>query len=293
MGDGDDAAGRTGGDAGTAAPATSRAGRNLPAAIASGVALGAVVLVSLFTVKWLFAVVAAAAIVIGIAELTGAFAGRGIRLARTPLYASAVIGSAAAYLWGVEAQLAVFGATVVAILIWRIRRGTQDYVRDASASVFVAAYLPFMVGFVMLMLAADNGPQRIVGFILLTICNDIGGYATGVLFGKHPIAPQVSPKKSWEGFAGSLVTQCIAGVLVFVYLFDAPWWQGVVTAVVMTVVATAGDFAESAIKRDLGVKDMGTFLPGHGGLMDRLDSLVPNAFAAWALFTLFLGPGTA
>ena len=126
-------------------------------------------------------------------------------------------------------------------------------------------------------------------FILLTISNDIGGYASGVLFGKHPIAPQISPKKSWEGFAGSIVLQSVVGAVTFALLLDAPWWQGVVTGILMTVTATAGDFAESAIKRDLGVKDMGTFLPGHGGMMDRFDSLVPNAFTSWALFTLFLG----
>ena len=128
-------------------------------------------------------------------------------------------------------------------------------------------------------------------FILLTVANDIGGYAAGVLFGKHPIAPQISPKKSWEGFVGSVVLQCVVGALSFVYLLDAPWWQGIIAGLIMTVTATAGDFAESAIKRDLGVKDMGTFLPGHGGMMDRLDSLIPNAFTSWALFTYFLGSG--
>jgi phosphatidate cytidylyltransferase len=141
-------------------------------------------------------------------------------------------------------------------------------------------------------LAADDGAWRMVVFILLTVSNDIGGYAAGVLFGKHPIAPQISPKKSWEGFAGSVLLQSVVGALCWVFIFDAPWWQGVVTGLVMTVTATAGDFAESAIKRDLGVKDMGTFLPGHGGMMDRFDSLIPNAFTSWALFTLFLGSGT-
>ena len=152
-------------------------------------------------------------------------------------------------------------------------------------------YISLMAGFAMLMLAAPDGPWRIVVFILLTIGNDIGGYATGVLFGRHPIAPQVSPKKSWEGFAGSLVVQCLIGVAAFIWVFDAPWWQGLIMGAVLTVTATAGDFIESAIKRDIGVKDMGSLLPGHGGIMDRLDSLVINAFAAWALFALFLGQG--
>lgn len=273
------------------APTPSRAGRNLPAAIASGVVLALLVVVSLVWVPWLFGVLAAAALCLAIYELTAAFAGAGIRVARTPVYATTLVGMAAAYVWGTEALLVTTGAGVVAVLIWRIRRGTEGYLRDASASVFLLGYISLMAGFAMLMLAAPDGPWRIVVFILLTIGNDIGGYATGVLFGRHPIAPQVSPKKSWEGFAGSLVVQCLIGVAAFIWVFDAPWWQGLIMGAVLTVTATAGDFVESAIKRDIGVKDMGSLLPGHGGIMDRLDSLVINAFAAWALFALFLGQG--
>lgn len=273
------------------APTPSRAGRNLPAAIASGVVLALLVVVSLVWVPWLFGVLAAAALCLAIYELTTAFAGAGIRVARTPVYATTLVGMAVAYVWGTEALLVTIGAGVVAVLIWRIRRGTEGYLRDASASVFLLGYVSLMAGFAMLMLAAPDGPWRIVVFILLTIGNDIGGYATGVLFGRHPIAPQVSPKKSWEGFAGSLVVQCLIGVAAFIWVFDAPWWQGLIMGAVLTVTATAGDFIESAIKRDIGVKDMGSLLPGHGGIMDRLDSLVINAFAAWALFALFLGQG--
>ena len=280
-------------DSAAAAPAPkSRAGRNLPAAIASAVALAVVVLASLFTLKWIFAVVVVVALVIAISELVAAFSQAGIRLARTPLYTAAVAVPSTAYVWGATAQLVATGIVILAILIWRIRRGYEGYVRDVAASAFVVAYLPFMAGFLMLTLAADDGAQRVVVFILLTVSNDIGGYATGVLFGKHPIAPQISPKKSWEGFIGSVALQGLVGALSFVYLLDAPWWQGILAGLVMTVTATAGDFAESAIKRDLGVKDMGSFLPGHGGMMDRLDSLIPNAFTSWALFTLFLGSGT-
>ena len=117
----------------------------------------------------------------------------------------------------------------------------------------------------------------------------MGGYAVGVIFGKHPIAPSISPKKSWEGLVGSFILQIALGMAGFVWLLDAPWWQGAIAGIVLTITATAGDFAESAVKRDMGVKDMGRLLPGHGGIMDRLDSLIPNAFTSWALFTLFLG----
>ena len=267
-----------------------RAGRNLTAAIASGVVLGVLVIVSLIWVKWLFGVLAGVVLLIALRELVDAFAERDIRLARTPLFLAVPAAMAAAYLRGPAALVAVIGLGFVFIILWRLRRGTQGYVRDVTASAFVLAYLPLMSGFVMLMLAADNGPERIVTFIVLTIGNDIGGYAAGVLFGRHPMAPQISPKKSWEGFAGSLLVQVLLGVGLFVWLLDAPWWQGLLMGAVLTVTATAGDLAESAIKRDLGVKDMGTLLPGHGGLMDRLDSLVINAFAAWALFAVFLGP---
>lgn len=271
----------------------SRAGRNLPVAIGVGVGIGVVVLLSLFTWKPLFIPVVLVAIGMGVHELITAGRHRGIEMTRVPLFAAALVSPVVAYLWGIEALAIALGITVVLIFMWRIRRGTDGYVRDVTASVFVAAYLPFMAGFVMIMYAADNGAYRIIAYVLLTILADIGGYAVGSLLGRHPMAPKISPKKSWEGFAGSLVVQAIGGVLLFVFLLDGSWWQGLIAGLVLAVTAVAGDLAESAIKRDLGVKDMGAMLPGHGGAMDRLDSLVPNAFVAWGLFTLFLGSGIA
>jgi phosphatidate cytidylyltransferase len=269
----------------------SRAGRNLPAAIASGVALAAIALVSLFTVKWIFGIVVIFALLVSMREIVRAFGSRDIRIARTPAYGAVIVFPILAYLYGAEPVVIAMGIAVITVLIWRIRRGTEGYVRDVTASVFVIAYLPFMAAFLMSTLAADNGPERVVVFILLTVSNDIGGYATGVLFGRHPMAPHISPKKSWEGFAGSLILQGLVGAATFMWVLDALWWQGVIAGVVLAVTATAGDFAVSAMKRDLGIKDMGSFLPGHGGMMDRLDSLVPNAFASWVLFTIFLGSG--
>jgi phosphatidate cytidylyltransferase len=252
--------------------------------------LAAIVLVSLFTLKWLFGVVVIAALAIAMREMVVAFAARDINIARVPAYAAVVILPAVAYLAGPIWQLVATGALLLLAMLWRVRRGVDGYVRDITASFFVIAYLPFMAGFLMLTLATDNGPWRVLVFILLTVSNDIGGYFAGIFYGKHPIAASISPKKSWEGFAGSLLLQMLVGALSFMFILDAPWWQGLIAGVVLTVTATGGDFAESAIKRDLGVKDMGTFLPGHGGMMDRLDSLIPNAFASWALFTIFLGP---
>ena len=268
-----------------------KAGRNLPAAVASGLVLAILVIVSLVTIKWLFGVLAVAALLVAVHEFVSVLRSKGIHVARTPVYIATAAIPSAAYLWGLEAQLAATGIAILAVMMWRLRRGAQGFVADISVSVMLVAYLPFMAAFLMLTLSADNGPWRVFVFILLTVSNDIGGYAVGVLFGKHPIAPQISPKKSWEGLFGSVVLQSIVGIVAFIYIFDAPWWQGLIAGVVLTVSATGGDFIESAVKRDLGVKDMGTIVPGHGGIMDRLDSLIPNAFVTWVLFSIFLGSG--
>ena len=267
----------------------SRAGRNLPAAIATGVGLLALCLVTLFTYKWTFGVVVSIAMVIAVWEFSNAFRQYGIQLTRVPVVLAAAVMPLAAFWYGVTGQLVVMGIAVLTVIFWRIPRGFDGYVKDVTSSIFVMAYLPFMASFLMLTLATDNGPTRVLVFVFLTAGNDIGGYAAGVLFGKHPIAPSISPKKSWEGLAGSLIVQIALGIGSFVLLLDAPAWQGAVAGIVLCFTATAGDFAESAVKRDLGIKDMGTLLPGHGGVMDRLDSLIPNAFASWALFTMFLG----
>jgi phosphatidate cytidylyltransferase len=268
--------------------AAPRAGRNLTAAIAVGVLLGALALLTLFTAKWLFAVLAGAAICIGVLEVAKAMNSRAIRAPLVPILVAVPALTVAAYVWGSEALLACFAGAVLLVLVWRLFGPVGGYVRDATAGVFILAYLPLMLGFAILTLVSDQGAKRVVVFILLTVCSDIGGYAAGVLFGRHPIAPTLSPKKSWEGFAGSLLLQVVVGALAFVVILESSAWKGVVAGAVLTVTATLGDFVESGIKRDLEVKDLGSILPGHGGLMDRLDSLVPNAFVSWALFTSLL-----
>lgn len=267
-----------------------RAGRNLWSAIAVGLFLGALVLLPMFFAPWVFPIVVSAALLIAAHELESAFAGRGVHLVRWPLAVATPAIVILAYFFGMTAMLAAFGAAVLAVLGVRLAGQTKGFAADVAASVFVLTYTAVMGAFVSLQLAAGSGPKRVVAFVVLTVCSDIGGYVAGVLAGRHPIAPRISPKKSWEGLAGSFVLQVIAGVALFVYLFGAPWWQGLICGIVLTVTATVGDLVESALKRDLGVKDMGTVLPGHGGVMDRLDSLVLNAFASWALFRFFLGP---
>ena len=207
-------------------PSPSRAGRNLPVAVAVGVGLGALIIASLVFYKYLFAVLVTAAILVAVWEMYNAFLHNDIRIARSPLYVVVLVSPTLAYLFGVEAHMAVFGTFVVVALMWRIRRGTDGFVKDATGSLFVGFYLPFMVGFVMLMLRETDGIARIVAFIAITVCNDVGGYFAGVLFGKHPIAPQISPKKSWEGFSGSVILAVAVAIPLFAVAFDAPLVEG-------------------------------------------------------------------
>jgi phosphatidate cytidylyltransferase len=186
--------------------------------------------------------------------------------------------------------LAGYGLLFLFMLIWRLlRHGVEHFVRDGTASGFVLSYAPLMGGFAALIAASPDGADRVVTFIVLSVASDIGGYAAGVLFGKHPMAPRISPKKSWEGFAGSVALQVVLGAVLFAAILDSDWWKGAVVGAVMTATATMGDFIESAIKRDLGLKDMSQLLPGHGGLMDRLDSIIPNTVVAYGLFAVTLG----
>jgi phosphatidate cytidylyltransferase len=189
----------------------------------------------------------------------------------------------AAFLFGAPALVTATAVTALVSMLWRLRGGVTGYVKDATASVFTIVYVPFLGGFVALLLSEDRGELAIVTFILVTIASDIGGYIVGVLVGKHPMAPVISPKKSWEGFAGSAVSCVVVGWLCVDYLLDGDWWVGVALGVIAVVMATLGDLCESVMKRDLGIKDMSQIIPGHGGLMDRLDSLLATAAPTWLL----------
>lgn len=267
---------------------TGRAGRDLRAAITVGVSLVALVLLSLFWVKDLFGVVAAVALVVAALEIARALGTAGIRVPLPPVLVGGVAMLVVAFYDDMDTAAAVMALTVIATMAWRLRSGSDGFVRDATAGVFLLSYLFLMGTFVMRMLAADDGPWRVVAFILVTIASDIGGYAAGVLFGKHPMAPTISPKKSWEGFAGSLLAGIACGILVVVYALEGPWWAGLLLGVAGVCFATLGDLCESLIKRDLGIKDMGDLLPGHGGLMDRLDSLIAVAPVAYLVMYLLV-----
>lgn len=274
----------------TEEPKKSRAGRNLPAAIAVGLIMVGIAILSLYWQLWLFVGVIVVAIVIGTDELASAMRSKGIQLTKTPLLAAAVLLPVLGFFAGPAQVLMGYGLLFLFTVVWRLfRNGVADFVRDSTASGFVLAYAPLMGGFAALIAASPDGADRVLTFIALSIGSDIGGYASGVLFGKHPMAPAISPKKSWEGFAGSLTLQVVLGSVMFATLLESDWWRGAIVGAIMTVTATLGDFVESAMKRDLGIKDMSNLLPGHGGLMDRLDSLIPNTVVAYTLFAIFLG----
>ena len=222
-----------------------------------------------------------------------------VRRLRTAGYAIPIIpllvgGQAIVWLtwpYGEEGALGAFGATVVVCMIWRLLSGglknaPVNYLRDVTATIFLAAWIPLFGAFGVLLVYPDDGRWRVLCLMLGVVFSDIGGYAAGVLFGKHPMVPAISPKKSWEGFAGSLVFGTAASVLAVGYLLDKPAWVGIPLGIMLVITGTLGDLIESQVKRDLGIKDMGTLLPGHGGLMDRLDSVLPSAVATWVVLTV-------
>jgi phosphatidate cytidylyltransferase len=265
-----------------------RAGRNLPMAIAVGVVLVAAILASLLFRKEAFVVLVSASVLVGLWELTGAFALKSINVPVIPLAVGSLGMLVSAFVAGEDGLLVSFALTAFGVLLWRIIDGTEGAARDVTAGVFTAAYLPFMAGFTMLMLAASDGAQRVLTFFLVGVASDVGGYAFGVMFGKHPMAPTVSPKKSWEGFGGSVLGCVVAGAVGVPLMLHGAWWAGAVVGVVAAVTSTVGDLSESLIKRDLGVKDMGNLLPGHGGIMDRLDSLLVTAPGVYVLLSLLV-----
>jgi phosphatidate cytidylyltransferase len=268
---------------------SSRAGRNVPVSIAVGLVLGAAVLISLLTVRHIFIGVVAAAIAIGTVELAGALKrGGNIDVALWPVL---VGGQAMVWLsWPFEREgvIAGFVLTVLACMVWRFRGGIDGYFRDLSASVLTAAYVPLLASFAAMLVLPEDGVARVLCFLILVVSSDTGGFVAGVFFGKHPMAKVISPKKSWEGFAGSMTAGIVAGVLTLTLMLDGQWWQGALFGAALVCTATVGDLVESLIKRDLKIKDMGQLLPGHGGLMDRLDSLLPAAVVSWLLLRLFV-----
>jgi phosphatidate cytidylyltransferase len=272
-------------------PGRGRAGRNLPAALGVGLGLGALVLGLLYTYRLGFVVLIVIVISVAIWELVRAASRVEARPPLVPLLVGGLVMDMLAWYRGAEALAVAFLLTALACQVWRLADGPVGYLRDTSTAVFIALYVPFLAGFAVLLTVPDDGAHRAVTFIATVVCSDVGGYAAGVFLGRHPMAPTVSPKKSWEGFAGSVLACVGAGAVFLPVFFHAPAWQGALYGLAIAVTATLGDLGESMIKRDLGIKDMGSILPGHGGVMDRLDSLLPAAAVAYLLLTAFASPG--
>jgi len=270
-------------------PDPGRAGRNLPAAIGVGVGLGVVIIGSLFWLKVLFIFVVLAAVLVAVDEMIKSLRTGGAVIPRVPVFVGTAAMLVAAYFGGPMALLVAMAGTVLATIFWRMPGGSVGFVRDTSAGIFLIGYVPLLAGFAILLVQPEaDGPLRVLTFFLVVVASDVGGYVAGVLFGKHPMAPTISPKKSWEGFAGSTLFCVGAGIASVVLLLDGNWWVGAIVGAVAVVTATVGDLGESMIKRDLGIKDMSNLLPGHGGVMDRLDSLLATAPAVWLLLHILV-----
>ncbi|MFD4366547.1 phosphatidate cytidylyltransferase [Rhodococcus sp. NPDC058521] len=271
----------------------SKAGRNLPAAIGVGLALGVSLIVILAYVPLVWIGVVAVAMAIATWEVAKRLREADIRVPRVPLLAG---GQAILWLgwpFGIQGVLAAFAGTVLVCMVWRLfdhglSATPRNFLPDTAITTFVAAWVPLLASFAVLMVLQEDGAGRVLCLMIGVACSDIGGYAAGVLFGKHPMVPRISPKKSWEGFGGSLLFCVIGSVATVTLILDENPLIGLALGVVLVVVATLGDLIESQIKRELGIKDMGTLLPGHGGIMDRLDSLLPSAFVTWLILTLLV-----
>ena len=268
------------------APSHGRAGRNLVAAIGVGVGLVAVIVTSLMVWRPAFLGVVVVAILIAVVELSRAMHAGGFRPPLVPLLLGSVAMLGLAWTRGSTGLVIAFLVTVLAVLLWRLADGPDNYFPDAASGVLVALYVPLLAGFAVLLLVPDDGTTRVLAFIATVVASDVGGYAVGVMAGKHPMAPSISPKKSWEGMGGSVAACVLVASAILVPVLDAPWWSGLVFGAAIAVTATVGDLGESLIKRDLGIKDMGNLLPGHGGIMDRLDSLLPSAALAYLLLAV-------
>ncbi|MGH3651960.1 phosphatidate cytidylyltransferase [Glutamicibacter sp.] len=259
---------------GTPEPKKSRAGRNLPAAIGVGLLMLGVVLVGLLWSQPLLVFALIALSGIGCWEVARATTHAKTAVPQLPLYLSSVLLPVSAIWGGVEALGFSYIACILIALLFRLMEGLKGAVASVMSSVFIISWVPLLLSFALLILDSENGQWLIATLLLLAVANDTFGYIVGVLIGKHPMAPKISPKKSWEGFAGSMVGSMAIGACAMHFWLEMPWWTGVILAFFTTIAATTGDFAESMVKRELGIKDMSNLLPGHGGIMDRLDSIL-------------------
>ncbi|AWB84245.1 phosphatidate cytidylyltransferase [Corynebacterium liangguodongii] len=268
------------------------AGRNLREAITTGVVLGALVIVALIIGPWAWYPLVATAVGLGMWEVLTRLREAGYAQPRTLLVILGQVIVWASLPYNSGGALGGFAFAVLVLMYYRLFHRGKDktpanYLRDTSVGIFVLVWIPLFGAFAAMISTIDEGGQPgslfILTFMLCVVASDIGGYVAGVMFGTHPMAPAVSPNKSWEGFAGSILFGAIAGALSVSLLISGPWWVGLALGVALVICATMGDLVESQFKRELGIKDMSALLPGHGGIMDRLDGMLPAASATYIL----------
>jgi len=269
-----------------------KAGRDLPAAIATGVVLGALVVGAVYVGPTAWYPLVAVAVALAMWEVLTRLREAGYQQPRTLLIILGQIMLWASSIYASGGLVGAYAITVLFLMFWRLFHNGREakpesYLRDTAVGIFVLTWIPLFGSFAAMISLIDEGgipgSNFILAFMLCVVASDVGGYVAGVMFGSHPMAPAVSPNKSWEGFAGSIVFGIITGTLVVHFLIQGPWWMGIIMGGALVVCATMGDLVESQFKRELGIKDMSNLLPGHGGLMDRLDGMLPAAAATYAL----------
>jgi phosphatidate cytidylyltransferase len=258
-----------------------KAGRKLGPSILVSLAILAVVFLTISFVPPLFAIFAWVAILLAGRELTRAYRAGGIDLPDNAISLAITLLLAAAWFGRVSGLAVAIAIAIPCVLVYILLRDPKDFVRKSTAAAFAIFYLAFLGGFILLLAHDKDGLVRIFTLVVLVSCNDTFAYLFGVLIGKHPLAPQISPKKTWEGLIGSVIATTIGSALVFEFALDHNWWIGAAIGLGAVVTATCGDLIESAVKRDLSIKDMGTILPGHGGILDRIDSVLFTGPAVW------------
>jgi phosphatidate cytidylyltransferase len=263
-----------------------RAGRKLIPSIFVGFAILGIVFGALKIDPLIFALVVWLTMLLATREIVRAYKAGGIIIPEFLMYFATT-----ALMWsswfGRLTGLAVATAIVVPnVMVFLLLASPKDFVKRSTAAAFAIFYVPFLSGFILL-IGHDTEPiKKVFTLTVLVSCNDTFAYFSGLLFGKHLLAPSVSPKKTWEGVIGSIFFTTIGATLVFYFILHDKWWLGAMIGVMGVVTATCGDLIESALKRDLHIKDMGAMLPGHGGVLDRVDSLLFTGPSVWFVFEL-------
>lgn len=251
-------------------------GRNLPVAIAVGLALATVFLVSLFWRVEAFTAVIVVLVCLASIEVTRVLRAVGVRILLVPLLLGVVTSVLGGLQLGAAGQALGMALLLVTAFLWLLVDPDRTQVTQTlGVTAFFGSWIGLFASYGPRLADRPDGVVVVLAVVGAVILTDIGGYAFGVPFGRHKVAPSVSPGKSWEGLVGGLLLATVLAVLVL------PRLDGTFTAVPAVVVALVagtagfvGDLVQSMVKRDLGVKDLGDVLPGHGGVLDRVDGIL-------------------